>query len=81
MILQPPKRPCRLRQPTDLLVQARVDVASPAGWVLMATWILSVAPVLPVGMMFPPASSTATFGCVPNVTPPVDAVGDCVNAN
>ena len=43
--------------------------------------IANVTLLLLVVITFPAASSTATVGCVPNATPPVEPLGCCVNAN
>jgi hypothetical protein len=67
--------------PLGLALQLPIVPTPVPAPVLTAIVMLSVAPVFPFGMMFPPASSTATTGWVGNAVPLVDAPGDVVKTN
>ena len=75
-ILQPAKPATPLLAANGLVVHDKVAPLVPVPLV-----IANVTLLLLVVITFPAASSTATVGCVPNATPPVEPLGCCVNAN
>ncbi|HEX4529934.1 MAG TPA: hypothetical protein VIA11_10955 [Acidimicrobiia bacterium] len=71
------ERPEKVATPLTALTVLVPDSVPVPGFVPMASVTDDVSEVT----VFPKASCTVTFGCVPNATPPVELLGCCVNAS